>query len=96
MMRPYFQCPVPGFSSVAADRSVRLLDALSGASTSRVLNLFRIARDNVNNPEHAEKPLFLSPIINRAFILKHRARSDEIYLFPSPRSSATKIVTPFD
>lgn len=96
MMRPYFQCPVPGFSSVAADRSVRLLDALSGASTSRVLNLFRIARDNINNPEHAEKPLFLSPIINRAFILKHRARSDEIYLFPSPRSSATKIVTPFD
>jgi len=81
---------------VASDRSVRFLDALSGASTSRVLNLFKIARDNANNPEHGEKPLFLSPIINRTFIIKHRARADETYLFASPRSSATKIITPFD
>jgi hypothetical protein len=75
---------------------VRFLDALGGASTSRVLNLFKIARDNANNPEHADKPLFLSPIINRAFIIKHRARADETYLFASPRSTATKIITPFD
>lgn len=87
---------VPGISSVAGDRSVRFLDALGGASTSRVLNLFKIARDNANNPEHGENPLFLSPIINRAFIVKHRARSDETYLFASPRSAATKIITPFD
>jgi len=81
---------------VAFDRSVRFLDALGGASTSRVLNLCKIARDNARNPEHGEKPLFVSPIINRAFILKHRTRTDETYLFPSPRSSATKIITPFD
>jgi hypothetical protein len=81
---------------VASDRSVRFLDALGGASTSRVLNLFKIARDNANNPEHGDKPLFLSPIINRAFIIKHRARADETYLFPNPRSAATKIITPFD
>ena len=43
-----------GFA-VANDRSVRFLSALGGASTSRVLNLFRIAADNADNPEHAGK-----------------------------------------
>jgi hypothetical protein len=81
---------------VANDRSVRFLSALGGASTSRVLNLFRIAADNVDNPEHAEKPLFVSPIINKAFLLKHRTRADETYLFSAPRAVATKIIIPFD
>jgi len=72
------------------------LSALGGASTSRVLNLFRIAIDNANNPEHAEKPLFLSSTINRALLLKHRTRADESYLFPSARAVATKIIIPFD
>src|ERR1700754_893657 len=81
---------------VASDRSVRFLSALGGASTSRVLNLCRIAADHADDPEHAEKPLFLSPVINRAFLLKHRTRSDESYLFPSPREVATKIIIPFD
>ena len=81
---------------MANDRSVRFLSALGGASTSRVLNLFRIAADNVENPEHLEKPLFISPIINKAFLLKHRTRADETYLFASPRAVATKIIIPFD
>jgi len=81
---------------VANDRSVRFLSALAGASTSRVLNLFRIAADNAENPEHAEKPLFHSPIINRSFLLKHRTRADENYLFFGPRAVATKIIVPFD
>jgi hypothetical protein len=81
---------------VANDRTVRFLGALGGASTSRVLNLFRIYKDNVENPEHLEKPLFISPVINKAFLLKHRTRSDESYLFSSPRAVATKIIIPFD
>jgi hypothetical protein len=81
---------------VANDRSVRFLSALGGASTSRVLNLFRIAADNAANPEHAEKPLFHSPIINRSFLLKHRTRADENYLFSGPRAVATKVIIPFD
>ena len=73
------------------------LSALGGASTSRVLNLFRIATDNADNPEHLEKPLFVSPIINKTFLLKHRTRADETYLFSSPaRPLATKIIIPFD
>jgi hypothetical protein len=81
---------------VAVDRIVRLLSALDGASTSRVLNLRQIARTNANNPEYREKPLFLSTPINTAFIIKHRVRSDESYLFTSSRSVATKIIVPFD
>jgi len=81
---------------VAVDRIVRLLSALDGAATSRVLNLRQIARANAHDPEHGEKPLFLSAPINTAFIIKHRVRSDETYLFASSRSVATKIVIPFD
>ncbi len=81
---------------MSADRTVRFLSALGGASTSRVLNLFRIATDNAGNPEYHEKPLFLSPVINRSFLLKHRTRSDESYLFACPKATATKILIPFD
>jgi len=61
-----------------------------------VLNLGQIAKANKDDPEHAENPMFRSPIINTAFILKHRMRSDETYLFNSVRSVATKIIVPFD
>ena len=81
---------------MAGDRTIRFLDALRGASTSRVLNLHKIARDNIGNPEHAARPLFLSPVVNRAFVIKHRIRSDETYLFNSPRAIVTKVIDPFD
>jgi len=81
---------------LAADRIVRLLSALDGAATSRVLNLRQIARANAHDKEHGEKPLFLSTPINTSFVIKHRVRSDETYLFASSRSVATKIVIPFD
>ena len=70
---------------MANDRTVRFLHALGGASTSRVLNLGRIAKLNPDEPEHGEKPMFRSNIVNSAFILKHRMRSDETYLFNSVR-----------
>jgi hypothetical protein len=78
------------------DRSTRFLSALAGASTSRVLNLRQIARTNAKDPDHAAKPLFSSPIVNSSFVLKHRIRSDETYLFNSTRSSGTKVIIPFD
>ena len=88
--------PHQAWCKLAVDRVIRFLCALDGASTSRVLNLRQIARSNAANPEHGEKPLFLSPAVNGAFILKHRVRSDESYLFASPRSVSTKIIVPFD
>jgi hypothetical protein len=81
---------------VAKDRSVRFLSALGGASTSRVFNLHRIARENAGDTDYVQKPLFVSPIINRCFVLKHRTRTDETYLFASPRAVSTKIIIPFD
>ncbi len=86
---------VPG-DNLATDRTVRFLAALRGASTSRVLNLHRIAADQKDNPEHQEKPFFTSPIINRSFILKHRTRADESYLFAGSHTTATKIIVPLD
>jgi hypothetical protein len=86
---------VPGVS-LATDKTVRFLAALRGASTSRVLNLHRIAADQKDNPQHREAPFFASPIINRSFLLKHRTRSDESYLFGGSRTTATKIIVPFD
>lgn len=81
---------------MAADRIVRFLCSLDDASTSRVLNLRHIARINAADPEHGKRPLFLSPVINAAFILKQRLRPDETYLFASPRVTGTKIIVPVD
>src|ERR1700744_3065822 len=86
---------VPG-DNLATDKTVRFLAALRGASTSRVLNLHRIAADQKDNPQHQEMPFFSSPIINRSFILKHRTRHDESYLFASSHTTATKIIVPLD
>jgi hypothetical protein len=88
--------PQSSWCLLANDRTTRFLSALDGASTSRVLNLRQIARVSAKDPEHAAKPLFLSPIINTAFVLKHRVRSDETYLFASSRASATKLIVPID
>lgn len=81
---------------MANDRSVRFLHAIGGASTSRVLNLVHVGKVNKDNEEYRAKPLFQSPIVNASFILKHRTRSDEGYMFNSPRAVATKIIIPFD
>jgi hypothetical protein len=81
---------------VTADRTVRFLSALGGASTSRVLNLYRTGAAHADDPEYQEKPLFLSPVINRSFLIKHRTRTDETYLFAVPKAVATKILIPFD
>ncbi len=81
---------------MSTDRVVRFLHALGGASTSRVLNLGQIAKNNREDPEYATRPMFRSPVINTSFILKHRMRSDETYLFNAQRSVATKIIVPFD
>lgn len=81
---------------MAADRSVRLLNALNGASSSRVLNLCSIALAQVNNPEHSAKPLFQSKALNSAIILKHNIRRNEKGFFLDSRTLATKVLIPFN
>ena len=79
-----------------ADRSVRYLTSLKGASTSRVLNLTAVAITAGETEEYSKAPLFTSAVINSAIILKHRIRADEASLFSQPKSVATKIIVPFD
>jgi hypothetical protein len=71
------------------------LSALSGASSSRVLDLNAIGLAQSENTSHKASPLFLSPIINSAIILKHRLRANEIDFFEPRRALATKIIIPF-
>jgi hypothetical protein len=82
--------------SMIRERGVLSLSALKGASTARVLNLHHIGSGNAHNPEHWNKPLFVCPAINNAFLFKHGLRSDEKYLFTSKRAVVTKLVVPFD
>ncbi|HWC62209.1 MAG TPA: hypothetical protein VG501_01210, partial [Rhizomicrobium sp.] len=81
---------------MAVDRTVRSLSSLSGASSSRVLNLLAIGQAQAGNEGHRNAPLFESPIINNSIILKHRLRADELDLFPIRRVLATKVIIPFE
>lgn len=79
------------------DRTARSLRSLERtASTSRVLNLLAIASQNVGRPDWSERPLFRNRVLNASMILKHRLRPDETYVFDDYRTSATKIIIPFE
>lgn len=79
------------------DRLTRSLRALERtASTSRVLNLLAIAADSGRLPEYSTHPLFKNRVLNSALIVKHRLRSDDLYLFDEARPTATKVIIPFE
>jgi hypothetical protein len=78
------------------ERATRCLSKMSGASSNRVLNLNAIGLRNAENPAHHATPLFLSPVINHAIILKHTLRTNEADAFSSHRAIATKIIIPFE
>jgi hypothetical protein len=75
-------------------RSLRALDRT--ASTSRVLNLLAIDAQSGRRPEHGEAPLFRNRTLNTALVVKHRLRTDDIFLFDEIRPNATKIIIPFE
>jgi hypothetical protein len=84
-------------SANKADRLTRSLRALDReASTSRVLNLLAIEARSGHRPEHGEAPLFRNRILNTALVVKHRLRTDDIFLFDEVRPNATKIIIPFE
>jgi hypothetical protein len=79
------------------DRGIRSLVHLqNSASTARVLNLLSTWHRHKDKPEFTAQPFFQNSRLNRAMILKHRLRQDELDLFDSPRLTATKIVFPLD
>lgn len=80
-----------------SDRSIRNLAHLHrSASTARVLNLHRVALDYGQTDAWRERPIFRNSALNRALLIKHRLRRDEIDLFNLRRHVATKIVVPID
>ena len=79
------------------DRAIRNLDNLrTSASTARVLNLLRVARDHDRTEGWRDAPLFENPTLNRSLIIKHRLRRNEVEEFRVRRYVATKIVLPID
>jgi hypothetical protein len=77
-------------------RTFRSLTALSNASTARVLNLHAISNTHEENPGFGTNPLFSSPALNCAIILKHRLRADEVDLMEGSRCIGTKVIFPFE
>jgi hypothetical protein len=75
-------------------RSLASLDNVT--SSSRVLNLNLIYKNNQLSSEYRQKPLFSNVQLNRAIILKHRLRPSERAEFTDGRSVATKILLPLD
>ena len=78
----------PGF------RNLALLDTT--ASTARVLNLRHTAFHHAADPDLAVRPFFLHPALNRAIVVKHHLRRNELEAFDHVRTSATKVLLPID
>lgn len=79
------------------DRAIRNLAHLRrSASTARVLNLLNTYQNHGHEAEWAERPLFQTFALNRALIIKHRLRRDELDAFHLRRQVATKVVVPID
>lgn len=80
-----------------SDRAVRSLEFLEkSASTARVLNLFQIYKVHGKTSAWREQPMFQTPGLNQALLIKHRLRRNETDLFRGSRRVATKIVVPID
>ncbi len=80
-----------------SDRAIRNLEHLRRtASTARVLNLLKVADEHQHLPDWAERPMFRTPALNTALIIKHRLRRNETDAFPGRRQVATKVVVPID
>ena len=79
------------------NRTLRNLSRLQNSgATSRVLNLHRVERRHGASQEHRARPLFRSPFLNTALIVKHRLREHERELFDDYRANATKIILPIN
>lgn len=65
------------------------------ASTTRVLDLAFIHHRFGDTEEYLKSPLFKSPQLNTAIIMKHALRLSERQLFNGLKVTATKIVFPF-
>lgn len=76
---------------------VRSLSALAAeASSARVMDLASLAAEKPDDPEYAERPMFLHPVLNRAILVKHNGGGAESDPAAPRRLGATKVIFPFD
>ena len=73
-----------------------LANITESASTSRILNLAQVAAASAGDPDYARRPFFQNGKLNKAILIKHTLRPNELELFARPRRSATKIILPFE
>jgi len=73
-----------------------LVHLMNAKSSSRVLNLIRVNAIAEKAHEPLDPPMFKTPMLNKAFVIKHRLRANERELFEENRATATKIVLPID
>ncbi len=79
------------------DRTIRSLDNLkASASTARVLNLLHVSQEHGRTQAWRTAPMFENPTLNRALLIKHRLRRNELDEFRVRRHVATKIILPID
>src|SRR5579875_2319907 len=78
----------PGF------RNLALLDQT--ASTARVLNLRHTCLRHGADPEVKLRPFFANLALNRAIVVKHHLRGNDLEAFDHVRTSATKVLLPID
>jgi len=75
--------------------NLRSLEALrANASAARVLNLALVHEQFGETEPYKSEPLFRSERLNRAIIVKHALRRDELELFVNRRCVATKVIFP--
>ena len=92
-MRP----PSSSKKGQAGERTIRNLANLqANASTARAFNLIAAWEKCGLEDEYRSRPFFRNPALNRSIIVKHRLRADEVDTFDDFRTSATKVLLPFD
>ena len=80
--------------SVTGVRSLNVLAA--EASSARVMDLASLAAEKPDDPDYAERPMFLHPVLNRAILVKHNGGGAEGDPTAPRRLGATKVIFPFD
>lgn len=85
---------MPALNAVAGPRSLRTI--IATASSARVLDLHALAAEGADDPDYAEHPMFLHPVLNRSIIIKHNPRAGNSDRLPPGRFCATKVIFPFD
>lgn len=67
---------------------------VKGGATTRILDLYSIARKHGHTDEHGEEPFFHNSRLNRCFIIKHTVRAHERSYVMSNQPVVTKILIP--